>query len=108
MKQEAHRFDPRGFNKFLEIVDDLDEELRRVAVRELALPKEHRDKRRMPDIVGVPQAPAFSGSISEPQREVFTLFEILQNNGNSLSRPATLTLIAATIENIIPFPPFVT
>ena len=103
MKQEAHRFDPRVFNKFLEIVDDLDEDLRRVAVRELALPKEHRDKRRMPDIVGVPQAPAFSGSISEPQREVFTLFEILQTIGNSLSRPDTLTIIAAKIEKIIPF-----
>ena len=103
MKQEAHRFDPRVFNKFLEIVDGLDEQLRTLAVRELAAPKEHRDKKRMPDIVGVPQAPAFTASISEPQREVFTLFEILQTIGNSLSRPDTLTIIASKIEKIIPF-----
>ncbi|MGH9462430.1 MAG: bifunctional diguanylate cyclase/phosphohydrolase [Vicinamibacteria bacterium] len=103
MKQEQNRFDPRIFNKFLEIVEDLDEQLRRLEVRELTPPKEHRDRRRMPDIVGVPQAPAFGGSISEPQREVFTLFEILQTIGNSLSRPDTLTIIAAKIEKIIPF-----
>ena len=52
MKQEAHRFDSRVFNKFLEIVDELDEQLRTLAVRELPAPKEHRDKKRMPDIVG--------------------------------------------------------
>jgi diguanylate cyclase (GGDEF)-like protein/putative nucleotidyltransferase with HDIG domain len=103
MKREAHRFDPRVFNKFLEMVDDLDQELRKLAVREMAAPKEYRDEKRMPDIVGVPQAPAFSDSISEPQREVFTLFEILQTIGNSLSRPDTLTIIAAKIEKIIPF-----
>ena len=103
MQREAHRFDPIVFNKFLEIVDGLDAQLRTLAVRELAAPKEHRDKKRMPDIVGVPQAPAFSDSISEPQREVFTLFEILQTIGNSLSRPDTLTIIASKIEKIIPF-----
>jgi diguanylate cyclase (GGDEF)-like protein len=103
MKQEENRFDPRVFSKFLEIVEDLDEQLRRVEVRELTQPKEYRDSKRMPDIVGVPQAPAFSGSISAPQREVFTLFEILQTIGNSLSRPETLTIIAAKIEKIIPF-----
>ena len=103
MKQEENRFDPRVFSKFLEIVEGLDEQLRRVEVRELTQPKEYRDSKRMPDIVGVPQAPAFSGSISEPQREVFILFEILQTIGNSLSRPETLTIIAAKIEKIIPF-----
>jgi diguanylate cyclase (GGDEF)-like protein/putative nucleotidyltransferase with HDIG domain len=103
MKQEAHRFDSRVFNKFLEIVDELDEQLRTLAVRELTAPKEHRDKKRMPDIVGVPQAPAFTDSISEPQREVFVLFEMLQTIGNSLSRPDTLTIIASKIEKIIPF-----
>lgn len=103
MKQEAHRFDSRVFNKFLEIVDELDQQLRTLAVRELTAPKEHRDKKRMPDIVGVPQAPAFTDSISGPQREVFTLFEILQTIGSSLSRPDTLTIIASKIEKIIPF-----
>ncbi len=103
MKQEAHRFDPRIFNKFLEIVESLDKELKNIKVQEMAPPKEYRDKKRMPDIVGIPQSPAFSDSISQPQREVFTLFEILQTIGNSLSRSDTLTIIASKIEKIIPF-----
>ena len=69
----------------------------------MAAPKEYRDRKRMPDIVGVPHAPVFSDSISESQREVFALFEILQTIGNSLSRPDTLTIIASKIEKVIPF-----
>ncbi len=42
-------------------------------------------------------------SISEPQQEVFTLFEILQNIGNSLSSTDALTILASKLEKIVPF-----
>ncbi len=103
MKRDAHKFDAAVLDKFFAIIDDLEAELERVEVRGLRAPKEYTDKRRDPDIVGVPQAPAFSNSISAPQREIFTLFEIFQTIGNSLSRNDTLTIVASKIEKIIPF-----
>jgi diguanylate cyclase (GGDEF)-like protein len=44
-----------------------------------------------------------SSSISEPQQEIFTLFEIFQNIGNSLSKTDTLTILASKLEKIVPF-----
>ena len=104
MKREAHRFDPHVLNKFFEVVDKLDEELQKLEVPELAAPPpaaQHRKRALEPS--GAPPQPTFGSSISEPQREVFTLFEILQTIGNSLSRSDTLTIIASKIEKIIPF-----
>jgi len=104
MKRESHRFDPKIFNRFLEIIDELEEEMNRTQVRELQVePKEFRDTKRLPDIIGIPEANSFATSISVPQREVFTLFEILQTIGSSLSRTDTLTIIASKIEKIAPF-----
>ncbi|MFQ5790994.1 MAG: diguanylate cyclase, partial [Acidobacteriota bacterium] len=103
MKREAHRFDPRVFQEFLKIIDDLDEELKKLEVREMSEPQGHYDQKRLPDIVGVPGNPAFGNSITQPQRELFTLFEIFQTIGNSLSRTDTLTIVASKIEKIIPF-----
>jgi len=103
MKRERHKFDPAVFDKFLEVIAVLDQELKSIAVRSLSDPKEHRDQKRAPDVVGTPKAATLSSSISEPQQEIFTLFEILQNIGNSLSRTDTLTILASKLEKIVPF-----
>jgi diguanylate cyclase (GGDEF)-like protein/putative nucleotidyltransferase with HDIG domain len=104
MKRESQKFDPRVFAKFLEIIDELEEEMNKAEVRELKFEaKEFQDKKRMPDIVGVPEAKIFTTTISAHQREVFNLFEILQTIGSSLSRNDTLTIIAAKLEKIVPF-----
>jgi diguanylate cyclase (GGDEF)-like protein/putative nucleotidyltransferase with HDIG domain len=104
MSKNAYRFDPRVFSKFVEIVPQIDEALERLEIppRRVEV-KEHRDRMRLPDIVGVPNSPTLGKSVSEPQREVFTLFEILQTIGSSLSRTDTLTIIASKIEKIVPF-----
>ena len=103
MKREAHKFDPVVFRRFLEVVLDLDEELKSIEVRSLADPAEHTDKKRAPDIVGQPKSSTLSTSISEPQQEIFALFEIFQTIGNSLSRTDTLTILASKLEKIVPF-----
>ena len=104
MKRESHRFDPRIFKKFLDIEDQVHPALKRLEVPQLKDPTEPGENERrkgLPEKATQP-SPLFS-SISEPQREVFTLFEILQTIGNSLSRTDTLTIIATKIEKIIPF-----
>ena len=103
MKREAHKFDPVVLRRFLEVVLDLDEELKSIEVRSLTDPAEHTDKKRAPDIVGQPKSSTLSSSISEPQQEIFALFEIFQNIGNSLSRNDTLTILASKLEKIVPF-----
>jgi diguanylate cyclase (GGDEF)-like protein/putative nucleotidyltransferase with HDIG domain len=104
MKRESFKFDPRIFGTFLEVIPALEEELNSVEVRMLAEPKEHTDTKRDRDIVGKqPQSATLSTSISEPQQEIFTLFEIFQNIGNSLSRTDTLTILASKLEKIVPF-----
>lgn len=103
MKREKNKFDPEIFATFLESVPQLEQELKSIEVRSLDDPREHRDKKRAPDIVGTPKAMTLSNAISEPQQEIFTLFEILQNIGNSLSRTDTLTILASKLEKIVPF-----
>jgi diguanylate cyclase (GGDEF)-like protein len=104
MNKNAYRFDPKVFEAFLQNVSQIDEDLERLEIPDRRMEvKEHRDRGRLPDIVGVPQSSAFGKSISEPQKEVFTLFEILQTIGSSLSRTDTLTIIASKVEKIIPF-----
>ncbi len=103
MEQERARFDPFVYETFLASIDVLEQELRSLELRSLADPKEHRDGRRAPDIVGAPKSSTLSSSISEPQQEIFTLFEILQNIGTSLSRTDTLTILASKLEKIVPF-----
>lgn len=104
MKRESQKFDPRVFTKFVEIIDQLEEEMNQAEVRELKFEaKEFQDKKRMPDIVGVPETKVFTSAISAHQREVFNLFEILQTIGSSLSRTDTLTIIASKMEKILPF-----
>jgi diguanylate cyclase (GGDEF)-like protein/putative nucleotidyltransferase with HDIG domain len=103
MKRDSHRFDPRVFEKFLEIVPSVDKELERVDIGiHLREPKEHRKNKRTSDAVGSSKAPSYSSYISEPQREVYALFESIQTIGNSLSRTETLTIVASRIEKIIP------
>ncbi len=103
MKREKHKFDPVVFERFLDVIPKLQQELKSIEVRSLSEPKEHRDQKRAPDVVGTPKAATLSNSISEPQQEIFTLFEILQNIGNSLSRTDTLTILASKLEKIVPF-----
>jgi diguanylate cyclase (GGDEF)-like protein len=103
MKRESHKFDPRVFRKFLEVIPELDAELASIEVRSLSEPKEHTDHARDRDIVGQPKSVTLSSSISEPQQEIFTLFEIFQNIGNSLSKTDTLTILASKLEKIVPF-----
>ena len=103
MKRESHKFDPRVFRRFLEVVSELDAELNSIEVRSLTDPKEHTDRARDRDIVGQPKSVTLSSSISEPQQEIFTLFEIFQNIGNSLSKTDTLTILASKLEKIVPF-----
>jgi diguanylate cyclase (GGDEF)-like protein len=103
MKRESHKFDPAVFKRFLEVIPDLEEELKSIDVRALAEPKEHTDHARDRDIVGQPKSATLSSSISEPQQEIFTLFEIFQNIGNSLSKTDTLTILASKLEKIVPF-----
>jgi diguanylate cyclase (GGDEF)-like protein/putative nucleotidyltransferase with HDIG domain len=103
MKRESHKFDPRVFRQFLESIDELDQELNSIEVRSLTDPKEHTDHARDRDILGQPKTVTLSSSISEPQQEIFTLFEILQNIGNSLSKTDTLTILASKLEKIVPF-----
>ena len=103
MKREKNKFDPKIFDTFLESVPQLEQDLKSIEVRSLDDPREHRDQRRAPDIVGTPKAMTLSSAISEPQQEIFTLFEILQNIGNSLSRTDTLTILASKLEKIVPF-----
>ncbi len=103
MKRERNRFDPDVFDIFLESISQLEHELKSIEVRSLDDPREHRDQKRAPDIVGTPKSSTLSSSISEPQQEIFTLFEILQNIGNSLSRRDTLTILASKLEKIVPF-----
>jgi diguanylate cyclase (GGDEF)-like protein/putative nucleotidyltransferase with HDIG domain len=103
MKREAHKFDPKLFAKFIEVIPALEEELKSIEVRSLMDPKEHTDSQRDRDIVGQPKSATLSTSISEPQQEIFTLFEIFQNIGNSLSRTDTLTILASKLEKIVPF-----
>jgi diguanylate cyclase (GGDEF)-like protein/putative nucleotidyltransferase with HDIG domain len=103
MKREAHKFDPQVFKRFIDVLPALEEELNSIEVRSLAEPKEHTDSKRDRDIVGQPKSITLSSSISEPQQEIFTLFEIFQNIGNSLSRNDTLTILASKLEKIVPF-----
>ncbi|TDI44928.1 MAG: diguanylate cyclase [Acidobacteria bacterium] len=103
MKREKHKFDPVVFDLFLEVIPKLQQELKSIEVRSLTEPKEHRDQKRAPDVVGTSKAKTLSSSISEPQQEIFTLFEIFQNLGNSLSRTDTLTILASKLEKIVPF-----
>ena len=103
MKRESHKFDPRVFRRFLEVVPELEAELNSIEVRSLTDPKEHTDRARDRDIVGQPKSVTLSNSISEPQQEIFTLFEIFQNIGNSLSKTDTLTILASKLEKIVPF-----
>jgi diguanylate cyclase (GGDEF)-like protein/putative nucleotidyltransferase with HDIG domain len=103
MRRESHKFDPQVFRKFLEVIPALEEELNSIEVRSLTEPKEHIDSKRDRDIVGQPKSVTLSSSISEPQQEIFTLFEIFQNIGNSLSRTDTLTILASKLEKILPF-----
>ena len=103
MKREKHKFDPVVFERFLDVIPKLQRELKSIEVRSLSEPMEHRDKKRAPDVVGTSKAATLSNSISEPQQEIFTLFEILQNIGNSLSRTDTLTILASKLEKIVPF-----
>ena len=103
MKREKHKFDPVVFDRFLDVIPKLQQELKSIEVRSLSEPKEHKDQKRAPDVVGTPKAATLSSSISEPQQEIFTLFEILQNIGNSLSRTDTLTILASKLEKIVPF-----
>lgn len=103
MKRERNRFDPDVFDTFLKSISRLEQELKSIEVRSLDDPREHRDQKRAPDVVGTPKSSTLSNSISEPQQEIFTLFEILQNIGNSLSRRDTLTILASKLEKIVPF-----
>ena len=104
MSRDAYRFDPQVFKKFLEIVPNLDQEMERVDIGvHLREPKEHRDSKGTADVVGASNASTYSSIISEPQREVYALFEILQTIGTSLSRTETLTIVASKIKKIIPF-----
>lgn len=103
MDREKHRFDPWVYETFLATVEQLDDELKSIELRSLSDPQEHHDERRAPDIVGSPKTSTLSSSISEPQQEIFTLFEILQNIGTSLSRTDTLTILASKLEKIVPF-----
>jgi diguanylate cyclase (GGDEF)-like protein len=103
MKRESNKFDPQVFKRFLEVIPALEEELNSIEVRSLTDPKEHTDHARDRDIVGQPKSVTLSSSISEPQQEIFTLFEIFQNIGNSLSKTDTLTILASKLEKIVPF-----
>ncbi|HXV63130.1 MAG TPA: diguanylate cyclase, partial [Vicinamibacteria bacterium] len=103
MKRESHKFDPRVFAKFQEVLPALRRELDSIEVVPLTDPKEHTDRRRDRDVVGSPKSATLSSSISEPQQEIFTLFEILQNIGTSLSRNDTLTILGSKLEKIVPF-----
>ena len=103
MKRERNRFDPEIFDTFLASISQLEQDLKSIEVRSLEDPREHRDQKRAPDVVGSPKAATLSTAISEPQQEIFTLFEILQNIGNSLSRTDTLTILASKLEKIVPF-----
>lgn len=103
MKRERNKFDPQIFETFLASISQLEQELNSIEVRSVDYPTEHRDQKRAPDIVGTPKAMTLSSAISEPQQEIFTLFEILQNIGNSLSRTDTLTILASKLEKIVPF-----
>ena len=56
MKREKHKFDPVVFERFLDVIPKLQQELKSIEVRSLSEPMEHRDKKRAPDVVGTSKA----------------------------------------------------